>query len=337
MSAPAPSVPPRRFSRTTIALLSLVLLLPLGFVFLLSRGGDRPITPAASPAAAAQETESGEPRVLEKADPGVPPFGKLREPRDAALDPHGRLWVADFGNSRLRIYDASGGYLGGWGGKGDGRHAFRDLTAVAVAGDDVYVADTWNGRVEKFGLDGTWKGAAPGLFGPRGLAVAPDGDLWVSDTGNHRLVHYDATLKTIETLGHRGSGAGEFSSPVGVVIASTGTIYVADTGNRRIVVLDASGKYQSSWPVPGWDRAVEPHLEVDPDGGLWATDPGTAETLLHFDRKGAVTERRNADDQGRRFSLPTGLALDVKNRALYVVSSGNNTIAKISIAGARRP
>ena len=335
MSASA-SVPPRRFSRTTIALMSLVLLLPLGFVFLLSRGGDRPI-PAAAPAAA-RDAESGEPRILETPESGVAPFGKLNEPRDAALDSRGRLWVADFGNSRLRIYDASGGYLGGWGGKGDGRHAFRDLTAVAIAGEDVYVADTWNGRVEKFGLDGTWKGAAAGLFGPRGLAVAGNGDVWVSDTGNHRLVHYDPTLKTIETLGHQGSGADEFSSPVGIAIAPAGTIYVADTGNRRIVLLDATGKYRSSWSVPGWDRAVEPHLEVDPDGGLWATDPGSAETLIHFDARGAVTERRNADDEGRRFSLPTGLAFDGKNRLLYVVSSGKNAIGKISItAGGARP
>jgi DNA-binding beta-propeller fold protein YncE len=336
VSAPAPSNPAtRRSSRGTIVLVAAVLLLPLGFIFLVSRRGDRPIAPAApSSPASAVEAESGDPKILESPDPSVPAFGKLKEPRDAAVDSRGRLWVADFGNSRLRIYDSAGGYLGGWGGKGDGPHAFRDLTAVATAGESIYVADTWNGRVEKFGLDGSRQAVAPGLFGPRGLAAGRDGEVWVSDTGNHRVIHYDPTLKPIDTLGHQGSGPGEFSSPVGVAIAPAGTVYVADTGNRRIVLLDSTGKFQSSWTVPGWERPVEPHLEPDGDGGLWATDPGSAQAVLHFDRTGSVTERRTGDDHGVRFSLPTGLALDPKSHVLYVVNSGNNTISKISTGAA---
>ena len=86
--------------------------------------------------------------------------------------------------------------------------------------------------------------------------------------------------------------------------------------------------------MPGWERPVEPYIEPDGEGGLWTTDPGSAEAVLHFARTGKVTERRTVDDQEHRFSLPTGLALDSKSRVLYVVNSGSGTISKISIGAA---
>jgi DNA-binding beta-propeller fold protein YncE len=307
-----------------------VLLLPLAALLLLSRGGARRTAVAPAVPAPAPEVESEEPPAIrESAEAGLAPFGNLKEPRDAAFDGRGRLWVADFGNSRLRIFDARGGFLGGWGGKGDGPHGFRDLSAVAIRGEDVYVADTWNGRAERFGQDGARKASAPGFFGPRGIAVGGNGDVWVSDTGNHRVSHFDSALSALDVVGGPGNGPGQFSSPVGITVAGNGTVYVADTGNRRIVLLDPTGKFLTSWPVPGWDRAVEPHLELDDDGSLWATDPGSAEALLHFDGKGKLMDRRTSDDEGRRFSIPTGLALDRKTRALY---TGSNVISKLRLA-----
>jgi hypothetical protein len=44
-----------------------------------------------------------------------------------------------------------------------------------------------------------------------------------------------------------------------------------------------------------------------------------------------VIDRRTSDDEGRRFSLPSGLALDRKNRVLYVVSSGSNVVSKLRL------
>jgi len=333
---PTPAGEPGRSRRlATIAIAAAVLLLPLAVLLVIYRGGQRRVVGepgAVSGAAPPGDEEQEPPSIRETAEAGAPPFGGLKEPRDAALDRKGRLWVADFGNSRLRIFDGEGGFLGGWGGRGDGKYSFRDLTAVAIRGDDVYVADTWNGRVQRFDLAGEWKASAAGLFGPRGLAVAPDGKVWVSDTGNHRLAVYGADLGNAQFFGARGSGPGEFSSPVGIAIASTGSVYVADTGNRRIVLFDAAGAFQAGWAVPGWDRAVEPHLELDLDGSLWATDPGSAEVILHFDRSGKVVLRRETDDRGGHFSLPCGLALDRKARALYVVNSGTNTVSRLALA-----
>jgi DNA-binding beta-propeller fold protein YncE len=328
VSAPPESPEPRRPRHATIAIAAVVLLLPLLVLLVLWDGGTKSIAVEQGPPEDAPDTG---PRIRETVDSSVPRFGNLKEPRDAAWDDGGRLWIADFGNSRLRIYDPEGGYLGGWGGRGDAPHKFRDLSALAIGGGDVYVADTWNGRVEKFSLDGTSKATAAGLFGPRGIAVGTSGNVWVSDTGNHRVVRYDAQLSGVETFGTQGAGAGQFSSPVGIAVDPSGTVYVADTSNQRIVLLDPSGRFQSSWKVPGWERPAEPHLEVDEDGSVWATDPGGAEALLHFDAKGQLIDRRTTDADGQRFSLPTGLALDRKHRVLYVVNTGSSRVSRLPV------
>jgi len=260
-----------------------------------------------------------------------PPFAGLKEPRDAAIDSLGRLWVADFGNSRLRLFDGAGAYLGGWGGPGAGTYGFHDLCAVSLLGEDLYVADTWNGRIQSYTTSGQWKATVAGLSSPRGVAVGRDGTVWVSDTGNHRVIAYDALLRNPREFGKKGSGPGEFSFPIGITVDDVGNVFVADCGNRRVVLLAQDGRFKIAWPVPGWEPPVgDSYLEVDVDGSLYATDPGKG-SLLRFDRTGAVVERRTSDEEGRAFSVPTGLALDPEKRLLYVVNSGTSSIFAIHL------
>jgi DNA-binding beta-propeller fold protein YncE len=277
------------------------------------------------------------PHIRETAESGRAPFEGLKEPRDAAVDARGRIWIADFGHSRLRIFDRDGGDLGGWGGRGNGTFGFQDPCAVAIREDDVYVADTWNGRVQHFTLAGEWKGTGAGLFGPRGVAVGPDGRVWVTDTGNHQVRAYDSALGSFETFGKHGAGPGEFSSPVGIAVGPSGNVYVADTGNRRIVVLAAHGKLEKAWTIAGWDEAVEPHIEADSDGSLYVTDPGSAGAVLHLDRDGRAEQKWTAGSKGEKFSLPTGLALNRAERILYVVNRGNNIVSRVPIGTTGKP
>jgi DNA-binding beta-propeller fold protein YncE len=304
-------------------------------------GGDSEdvITPAREslpePAAGAEPASEQEepPDIAEKAvEDGRVPFSGMKEPRDADLDTRGRLWVADFGNSRLRIFDRDGGFLGGWGGRGDTTYALRDPCAVAIGNDGVYVADTWNGRVQSFSLTGEWKAKAVELYGPRGVAVAKDGKVWVTDTGNHRIAAFDPDLTNKQVFGKQGSGPGDFSSPVGIAAGPSGAIYVADTGNHRIQVLGADGHFVKALPVRGWEEAVEPHLEVGADETIYATDPA-ASVVIALDPEGAEKGRWTVDDEGSRFDKPTGLALDRKAGILYVVNSGNSRVMKLTVAG----
>jgi DNA-binding beta-propeller fold protein YncE len=286
---------------------------------------------AASPTGAPIVEREETPVIRDAALSGPPPFDGLSEPRDGAVDDRGRIWIADFGHSRLRLFDRDGGSLGGWGGRGTGTFGFHDPAAVAVKNEDVYVADTWNGRIQHFTTAGAWKGTAAGLFGPRGVAVGPDGRVWVTDTGNHQVRVYDGDLGRPETVGKHGSGPSEFASPVGICVGRSGDVFVADTGNRRIVTLNSSGKFKSLFAFPGWELAVEPHLEVDDDGSVFATDPGAAAEVIHFDPRGRILQRWASAANGERFSLPSGLAFDRKTRTLYVVNRGNGRVSRIEV------
>jgi len=290
-----------------------------------------PVTETGKPG---EDKPGAAPAIRETATKGPIPFPTLKEPRGAAVDDRGRVFVADFGNSRLAIFDASGGYLGGWGGRGNGPHGFNQLCAVAIRGDRAYVADTWNGRVEAFTLAGERKAEAGAgdLYGPRGVALSPDGRVWVCDTGNNRVMVYDADLKQLSAFGKKGAGKEEFDQPVGIARGDKDRMFVADSSNRRIQVLDKNGAFTGSWPVPGWTSACEPHLAADEDGTLYVADP-TGDAVLVYDRSGRMERRIDRDPNGRRLARPGGIAIAPKARILYVVNSGDGSIAVIPLPG----
>jgi YYY domain-containing protein len=291
--------------------------------------------PVAAGAAELVEQEEA-PAIAETAEQGRPPFSGMREPRDGDVDGKGRIWIADFGNSRLRIFDEQGGYLGGWGGRGSGTFGLREPCAVAIRGEDLYIADTWNGRLQSFTLAGEPKGSAAGLFGPRGVAISAEGKIWVTDTGNHQLVTYDAALQNRQVVGKKGSGPGEFSSPVGIAVGPSGSVYVADVGNHRVVILDAAGRFQRAFDVPGWQGPVEPHIEIGRGETIYAADPATG-SVREFDSSGALKRTWSADDDGRKFAKPTGLALDRQRDILYVIDSGNNSVSRLNLSERKTP
>jgi YYY domain-containing protein len=288
-----------------------------------------------APAVPEDEPEE-KPAIAAKAEAGEPPFSNLREPRGAAVDGQDRVWIADFGHSRLRVFDADGGSLGGWGGRGGGEYGFKELCGVAIRGDDLYVADTWNGRIQAFTVGGVLRASAGELYGPRGVAVAPDGRVWVADTGNHRIVSYDGLLQDRRFYGKRGKEPGEFTSPVGISISPSGSVVVADAGNQRIQILGKDGEPRSAFPFPGWAGNAEPGLVVDVDGSIYATDPN-ANAIVVFDPAGAVKRKIASDEAGNALASPTGVAIDRKTRILYVVNSGNASISKIRLDERRAP
>jgi DNA-binding beta-propeller fold protein YncE len=318
--------------RGTAALLLTVVLAPAlackkGENAAAAPGSTSPAAPAATPA----PPPDAAPTIRDTAETGRAPWSGLAEPRGASLDGHGRLWVTDFGHSRIAIFDLSGGYLGGWGGvKGNGKYQLQDPGDVTVHGEDVYVADTWNGRVQQYAASGAKfvRTAVSELYGPRGVAVAPDGVVWVADSGNNRMALL-APGQPPRFVGKSGAGADGLSFPVGVA-ASPSHVFVADIGNHRIQVFGLDGRVQRSIPVAAWKETMEPYLAVDDRENIYASVPAASQ-VLELDRSGRVLRKWDADEAGRKFVKPTGLALDGKAGILYVVDAGGNTVAPIHL------
>jgi DNA-binding beta-propeller fold protein YncE len=108
---------------------------------------------------------------------------------------------------------------------------------------------------------------------PVGIAARPDGGFVVADSGNHRLVAFDAIDGSgWQEFGSRGSEVEEFERPSGVAVGSDGRIYVADTGNGRIVAIDdMAGNGWSAFGSLGTPTAADPAAV-----GLFASPLGIA-------------------------------------------------------------
>jgi DNA-binding beta-propeller fold protein YncE len=273
--------------------------------------------------------------------------GSLQRPRGIAAAPDGSVYVVDTNNHRVQHFDPLGNLLNFWGGSSgtDAAQAptgkFNEPWGVAVGPDgSVYVADTWNFRIQKFAPDGTFlktwgssSGADPNfnLYGPRAVAVDSQGRVFVADTGNKRIVIYDSEGNFLAKIGEGGFDSGQFDEPVGVAIGPDGRLYVADTWNRRVQVfqeVNGTWQYQKGWPIAGWEGEstdTKPYLAVSGDGRVWVTDPGNARVLV-FDAEGTFLFTFGAfGKDSASFALPSGIAVGSDGR-VFVMDTDNNRI-----------
>lgn len=92
------------------------------------------------------------------------------------------------------------------------------------------------------GLDFTWNGEPLGKFNsPQDMCQAPNGDIYIADTNNNRIVVLDTAMKkVVKVISSFQNGETEdgFKTPYGVCVSERGWVYIADTKNKRIVVLD---------------------------------------------------------------------------------------------------
>jgi DNA-binding beta-propeller fold protein YncE len=204
-------------------------------------------------------------------------------PRDIALAPDQTLYVADTLGHRILHISPTGEVLHAWGEHGVGEGQFNEPWGVAVddAGN-VYVADTWNHRIQKFDAQGTYllnwgtfaqvgMGDASGwgaFFGPRDVAVGPDGNVYVTDTGNKRVQVFGPEGAFLRQFGGGGREAGKLDEPVGIALDAAGQIFIVDTWNHRVQVFTNDGFPLRQWDLASWqinNPEEKPFLAVHED------------------------------------------------------------------------
>jgi hypothetical protein len=120
------------------------------------------------------------------------------------------------------------------------------------------VADTANGRVQKFNSNGTFltkwgsHGAGNGQFdGPRDVAVDSLGNVYVTDLVNNRVQRFSSTGTFLGKWGTPGSGPGQFNQPFGITTDPQRDVYVTDYANPRVQVFRPSGVFIKQWGSGG--------------------------------------------------------------------------------------
>jgi predicted membrane-bound mannosyltransferase/DNA-binding beta-propeller fold protein YncE len=280
--------------------------------------------------------------------PGVEP-GQFQKPRGIAVAPDGSLYIADTNNNRIQHLDVNGNVLHTWGSFADISQGpapggtFFEPWGIAVGPDgSVYVADTWNHRIQKFSPEGEFltmwgyfgQAEAPdALWGPRDIAASADGIVYVSDTGNKRIVLFDSDGNPISEFGEAGLAPGQFDEPVGIAIDNQGQLlFVADTWNQRIQSFIASTDYVyqplNSWDIVGWygqSLDNKPYLAVDSQEYIYATDP-EGYRVLQFTAQGEFVRFWGDLSSGPDgFGLVGAIAVDAED-GIWVTDPGNHRV-----------
>ena len=274
--------------------------------------------------------------------------GLFSQPAGMAFDQEGNLYVVDTLNQRVQVFAPDGTFVDSFGASGHGPGEFANpndddeqFTADGPWGieidqeGNIYVADTWNHRIQKFGPDLDFVlewGADEGLFGPRDIAIDADGNLLVVDTGNKRVLKYTTDGELLETYGESGGGPGQFNEPSSISIAPNGDIYVADYWNRRVQHFDSAFEYIDDFRVGTWgsqgvtDRA---YLVVLEDGTVLTTDPANGEVLV-FDASGTAKAAWRLFPEPD-VSRPVGIAIDSQGQ-VYISDGAASQVRRIPLS-----
>ncbi len=259
--------------------------------------------------------------------------GSFAWPWGIDIDGSGNIYVAEYYNSRVQVFNSTMGFLTKWGSGGEGDGTFGNPTGIAVdAAGNVYVADKARHRVQKFTASGGFL-AAWGSFGsgdtqfnqPHGVATDAAGCVYVADYGNARVKKFYPNGTFAASI-----GAGRLGWVQGVAVDRAGNVYVADTNDNRVQKFDSSGAFVRMWGTAGDDDgefASPAGIAVDDAGFVYVADSGNSR-VQKFNSSGGFVARWASQGTGEgQLDRPQGLTID-STGAVYVADTWINRVQR---------
>jgi DNA-binding beta-propeller fold protein YncE len=227
------------------------------------------------------------------------------------------------------------------GGRGSDKGQFDGPTGIAVdANGNVLVADTNNGRIEKFSPTGSFlssmgiRGIGYGQLGaPNGIAIDRVGNIYVADASKH----------VVEKLASDGSVITEWKGPAPgfygprrIAIGPDESVYVLDQGRTRIVKFSSDGQVLSTWGTKGkadgqFDDPTS--VTIDAANKVYVADPINRRIQI-FDSDGKFLGKWSISEWGRAHGFED-LAIDSKRNRLYASSANMDAVMMFDLNGNR--
>ena len=218
---------------------------------------------------------------------------------EPACDSQDRVYVFNRGEHPLMVFDRDGNFQGEW-----GREYLTDAHGIYISGEDhIYLPVRESHAIVKCTLDGKplmtmgvwdapsdtggarpdgtmWKAAGP-FNRCTDIALAPNGDLFVSDGyANSRVHKFSPDGRLLHSWGRPGKrGPGEFHIPHGIWVHWDGRVMVCDRENNRIQLFTGDGEYLGMWT----DLARPCDIFVDHDGIAYVVELDAFMTILNMD------------------------------------------------------
>ena len=272
-----------------------------------------------------------------------------RDVAGVAVDSRDRVYVFNRGEHPVIVYEPDGRFRASW-----GEGVFTSAHGITIGPDDtVYCVDYMDHTVRQFTCDGqlrqtlgtpgrpsdtgfvedyrSIRRSGPPFHRPTNLAVAPNGNLYVTDGyGNARVHCFSPKGTLLFSWGEPGSDPGQFNVPHSLAVAPDGRVLVADRENSRIQIFDPDGKYLTEWT----DVSRPQDLAIDGQGNVYVTElsrnlltwsfmrriPGSPPSRCSiFDLQGGLLARWGTEEPcapGSFFS-PHGICVDSRGD-LYV-------------------
>ncbi|MBI3582645.1 MAG: NHL repeat-containing protein [Nitrospinae bacterium] len=229
--------------------------------------------------------------------------GEFYYPKGIAVDSEGFFYVADCWNHRVQKFshdankDGSWKFINSFGSYGDDVGKFNEPYDIAINKDRIYVLDRCNHRIQVFDKGSNLHGiigqrgtvieedlaelfdtpltlfSSPAFEFPTGISVDSSGNIYIADSGNHRVVKLRQDGEVLLTFGQKGSNPGEFQYPHDIAIDRNDTIFISDLNNNRIQAFTPQGNFISLIDT-GKDKSDKlsspTALSIDNNGRLYS-------------------------------------------------------------------
>jgi hypothetical protein len=277
-------------------------------------------------------------------------------PQGVAVDAN-YIYVADTENHRVQIFNrttlAYVATIGGSYGTGNNQFKFPTDVAVDTAGN-IYVADYANKRVQQYnssrvyqrtyGTTGvSYVAANDRFYYPEGVAVGPDGSIYVVEGYGHRLVKLNAAgvpQWAVGEAGQPGDDNAHFGSLRDVAVGPDGRIYTVEAwgsaryapgGNHRLQIFNPDGSYYGGFGGYGSGnyQFIAPHgIAIDQAGKVYIADRDNHRVQIYNSQLAYVATLGQTGVPGSdnsHFNYPFDVAVD-RNGTIYVADEGNDRI-----------
>lgn len=245
----------------------------------------------------------------------------------------GRIFILDTNNSRILEFDRTGRARALLDSSRDPRLELKQPMAMAAHDGKLYVTNSGGGNlvvVDTVGnVDRVITPAVPAAakpLRPVGIAVAANGDVFISDPDNHRVLRLDPGGVLLQTigLGVRDSGAYGMNTPGGVALDNLGNIYVVDMLNYSVKKYSPAGEFTTAFGEAGDTEATFSRPKgviVDEKGRIFTSDTLlVAVQVFESDgRYAGFIGRKQPSDRmsGSMFQAPHGMK--IAGDTLYVI------------------